>query len=131
MPGPHSSTFSSLLSLSVIPIPYRASQRSLSFQPRIQKLQKFVSVHGGANLHVGVDVIDAFDDVAVAMQHIALNGVMAVGDRLAAREIAARFNVHMHRLSCDDRRINRRADSQRIVHWGPAAVAVFGLLPDQ
>ena len=39
-------------------------------------------------------MIYAFDDVTVTVQHVALDGVVAIGDRLAAGEFSARLDVH-------------------------------------
>src|ERR1700691_4781619 len=103
----------------------------LTRQPGIEQLEKLFGVDAGANLDVWFHVIYAFDDVAIAVQHVALDGIAAIGDSLAAGEFSARFDVHVHWLRRDDGRIDGGADGERVVHRRTSARAVFGFLTDQ
>src|SRR5580658_1301415 len=88
----------------------------LAANSRNEQLQESVGVDVDADLRVGLDLIDSLDHVTVAMQHVALDHVVAIGHRLAAREVAARFNVDVHRWSFYERGVDRYPDGQRIIH---------------
>src|SRR5271163_4993286 len=79
-------------------------------QARIQELEKYFGVDAGADLDVGIHVVNTFDDVAIAVQHVAFDGVVAIGDGFTAGVFTARFHVHVHCLGDDNRSVDRGAD---------------------
>jgi len=64
-----------------------ASGWLLALRTPNQHLNESFGIHAGRHLDVRLDMVDAFDDVAVAMHHIALDGIRAIGNRLAAAEL--------------------------------------------
>ena len=50
------------------------------------------------------------------MKHVALDRAVAIGDGLAARELASGFNVHVHRWRFYERCVDGHPDCERIIH---------------
>src|SRR5260221_11747334 len=82
-----------------------------------KQLQEPVGVDVDAYLRIGFDFVDTFDDVTVAVQHIALDCAVPVRDRLAARKLTAGFYIDVHRRRFYEGCVHGHSEWGRAIPW--------------
>ncbi len=65
---------------------------------------------------IRLDFVEPFNNVAVTVQHVALDCAVAIGDRLTARELASGFDIHVDWSRSYERCVDGHPERERIIH---------------
>src|SRR5258708_39752673 len=85
-----------------------------------EQLQEAVGVDVDAYLRGRLDFVEAFDNLAVTVQHIALDRAATVGNGFTSSEFASGFYINVHRRRFHEG--GNRGDTyrERVKRWGAA-----------